>query len=335
MFGPLAERSPVLPQVPGVSQEAITAFWEAWRRLRVRLEGELEERRYGEGTEGLTELTEAIDPALEWDLVPGQKAEYALCLSSAADPGLRSTTERWYRACPAADAVWEYHPARIAVEPTAVIVGDTGIHPFDMTVVIKPDLAAEELDLTVGHPDFSRMDETLQLQVVFRLLDDLLGEDRAEFWVGSVDVAPHPLPWGIPFLDLIREVDRQAAAATGQQWEMMHKDDRELGESQLFVNRALKRLHFLDLVDVVTLSIETSVPEDPLVRRVEEDLAATLQTGGVIFAHEIFDTFTVIYAYADPEVVDAISELADRWRPAVYEVMADPDPGWDTYEEMR
>ena len=334
MFGPLVEQFPALRQAPQMTQEAIAAFWEAWPAVRGRVEQELTDRSYGEGTEELTDLTKAIDLALEWDLVPGHGAAYALCLSSAADPGLRSLTERWQRAGPAADMTWEYHPARIAVEPATVIVDEIGIHPRDVTVVIKPDPSTEELDLTVGHPDFGRMDETLQLQVVFRLLDDLLGEDGVEFWVGSIDVVPHPLPWGIPFLDLAQEVDRQVAEATGQHWEMLYADDLELGESQLFINRALKRLRFLDLVEIVMVSIETSGSEDPLVRRVEKDLAATLRSAGVIFAHRIFDTFTVIYAYADPVIGDAISELAGRWRPAVYEVVVEPDPGWETYDDM-
>ena len=318
-----------------MTRKAITAFWEAWPHLRPRLEEELVAGRYGEGTEELTELTEAIDPYLEWDLMHGRSAVHALCLSAAADPGLRPLTEKWRRAAPAPDAKWEYHPARIAMEPAPRIVGTIGIHPRDLTVFIEPDPFAEELDLTVGHPDFGRMDEALQLQVAFRLLDDLLGEDGAEFWVGSVDVVPHPLPWGIPFLDLAREVDRQAAAATGRQWHMLHTNDPELGDCRLFINRALKRLDFLEMVFIVTVSIESSGPEDSLVRRVEEDLAATLGSEGVIFAHRIFDAFTVIYAYVGPAVVGAISDLADRWRPAVYDVVAESDPGWDIYEEMR
>ena len=335
MFGPLADRYPVTEEAPGIRQEAMTAFWEVWPTLRSLLERELVEGRYGEATAELSDLVRAIDPALEWELVPGRSADHALCLSPAADPGLRSLTERWYRDSPFPDRDWEYHPARIAVEPALVRVGEIGIHPFDVTVVVEPDPVAEELDLTVGHPDFGRMDEALQLQVVFRLLDDLLGEDGAEFWVGSVDVVPHPLPWGVPFLDLAGEVARWAKAASGQQWKMMPKDDVELGESQVFMNRALKRLNFLDMVDIVMVSIETSGPDDPVVRKVERDLAATLRTGGVIFAHQIFDTFTTLYAYAEPDVTQDVYGLAARWRPAVYEVVTDLDPGWDTYEDLR
>ena len=318
-----------------MSREAIAAFWKAWPGLRKRLRSELMEGAYGEGTEELTELVEAIDPALEWDLVPGRSAVYALCLSPAADPGLRSLTETWRLAGPSPDRVWEYHPARIAVEPASVLVGDFSIDPAEVTVVVEPDSSTEELDLTVGHPDFGRMDESLQLLVVFRLLDDLLGEDGAEFWIGSVDVVPHRLPWGMPFFDLVQQVEDLASSATGRKWEMIPRDDPDLGESQVFVNRALKRLHYLDLVEMVMVSIETSTPDDQVVRKVEKDLASMLQTEGVIVAHQIFDTFTVLYAYADPEAADEVNEMSEQWGPEVYEVYIESDPGWNTYEELR
>ncbi|MCY4369633.1 MAG: hypothetical protein OXF41_09500 [bacterium] len=318
-----------------MSREAIAGFWAAWPRLAPTLEDELVAGRYGEGTEALTDLVEAMDPGLEWDLLPGREAAYALCLSSSADLALRPLAERWFQAAPPVDMVWEYHPARIPVKPAVVQVGDRRFDPLDVTVVIEPDHSTEELGLTVGHRRFGLMDEALQLQVVFRLLDDLLGEDGLETWVGSVDVVPHRLPWGIPFVDLAGEVDRLAGSATGKQWELMPRDDYELGESQVFINRALKRLHFLDMENIVILSIETSTADDPLLRQVEEDLAAGLRSEGVIFAHQVFDAFTEIYAYAAPGTEETLAELEDRWRPVVYNVVVDPDPAWDTYEDLR
>ena len=335
MFGPLVERHPPVRWAPRVSREGIIAFWQAWSPLARLLERELAGGHYGEGTEALTDLVEDIDPALEWDLLPGLDATHALCLSSSADLSLRPLTERWFRAAPPADSAWEYHPARIPVEPSVVQVGEVEIHPLDVTVVAELNPSTEELYLTIGHPDFGLTDETLQLQIAFRLLDDLLGEDGLETWVGSVDVVPHRLPWGIPFVDLVGEVDRLAASATGMCWKMLDRNDYELGESKVFINRALKRLHYLDLENVLILSVETSTPEDPFLREVEENLAATLAADGVIFAHQVFEAFTEIYAYAVPDIEDAMKELEDRWRPAVYNVVFDPDPAWDTYEDLR
>ena len=156
-----------------------------------------------------------------------------------------------------------------------------------------------------------------------------------EAWVGSVDVVPHPLSWGVPLLDLADEVDRQAASATGQRWDFVEEEDAELGDSRLFINRALKRLDHLDLDFVVTVSIEVQSFDPVLVREVEKDLAGILGAEGVIYAHRAFDDFTVLYAYIGEGVADGVRRLADRWSPRVYEVMVEPDPAWDTYEEMR
>ena len=335
MFGPLVDQpAPLLPGSPEIGA-AIAGFWTAWPDIRSGVEKELVSGSYGESTARLTELAEAIDPGLEWELAPGREAVYALCLSSAFDPGLRPVAERWVRAAPAVDVVWEYHPARIGVEPRPVGVGEIGIHPADVTVVIEANDTAEELDLTVGHPDFGRMDESLQLQVVFRLLDDLLGEDDLERWVGGIDVVPHPLPWGAPFLDLRGEVRRHAEAATGDRWVVEYGDDLEMGEYHLIMNRALKRLDYLEMVFLVSVAVETSGWEDPLVAKAEAAMVSTMGAAGLICARHVFRRFAVIYGYAEESVLDALKELVGRRGSGIYEVMAEPDPGWDHYEEIR
>jgi len=318
-----------------MTDRGIAAFWEEWPRLRGGLEREIASGEYGDGTADLTDLIESIDPSLEWELAPGQAALYALCLSAAADPGLRPLTERWVRAAPPPDPIWEYHPARVAVEPSAVMAGDIEVHPAAATAVIEQDPGAEELDVAVGHPDFGLLDESLRLQAVFRFLDDLLGEDAAELWIGGVDAAAGPLPWGVPFPELAGAVERLAAGAEGVRWESSDEDDYELGASRLEVNRALKRLHHLDLELFATLSIDTGGEGGNLARKVEEDMTAAFGAGAVVFARRIFDDFTVLYAYIDPSREDDLDELAERWRPSVYEATAEPDPGWDNHDAMR
>ncbi len=315
---------------------AIEAFWAAWPAVRPMLEAELSAGEYGSGTERLTELTEAIQPELEWELMPGQTAEHALCMSSAADPRLRMITQQWMDAAPAAGSTWEYHPARIAIGLEPIELDGLLIDPAEAAVGIEPDRAGETLDIVIGHPDFAGIDEALQLQAAFRFLDDLLGEDDAEQWIGSVDVIPDRLGWGIPLAELAGSVELVATSATGDQWEAIDQFDAELGESELVINRALKRHAHLDLVMLITLSVEvpsrTSVTHADLV---EEELAELLGTAGLIFARETYDTFVVVYAYARLEVAGALAGLRERHAPALYDVVAEPDPGWDAYDEMR
>lgn len=339
MFGPVLEISAAKGTVPvmtGVYADAIEAFWLEWPQLRKDIEKELTARDYGSGTDRLTDLVEAIDPGLEWDLMPGIDARHALCLSAASDPALRPVTEQWVRGSPGRDSAWEYHPARIPVPAAAPLtVGEIRIQPQDVSVVIEPDQTREELNLTIGHPDFGALDEVLQLQVAFRLLDDLLGEDAMEVWIGSVDVVPHSLGWGVPLLDLPEAVGLLIASSTGRQWEYVDLDDPDLGESRLYINRALKRVDYLDFTLAVIVSIEIPSEDRVLVREVEKDLAATLGSEGVIYAHRVFGDFTVLYAYVGEEVSEEVRSLAERWTPNVYEIRVEPDAGWDVYEEMR
>ncbi len=336
MFGPRIEADRVRWQASPVIDEAIAAFWGSWSTVHPLLEAELDAGEYGEGTALLTALSEAIEPHLEWELMPGHAATNALCLSSAADPRLRLITERWVEAAPDADATWEYHPARIAIGLEKVELADIEIDPRQASVGIEPDPNGETLDLMIGHPDFAGLDETLQLQAAFRFLDDLLGEDASERWIGSVDVVPDAVSWGIPLGELAASVELLADSATGEQWETIDQHDNELGNSQLLINRALKRFDLLDLVMLISVSVEIPHRRDlSLADSVEEDLATILDTAGVIFARETYDKFVVIYAYGRDDKIAEVSRLPKRHGPAVYDVVTEADAGWDAYDEMR
>jgi hypothetical protein len=318
-----------------VSNEAITMFWQAWPSVRTLLEAEIEAGEYGEGTETLTDLVEDIHPQLEWELMAGRKAEHALAISSAAEPRLRPLTQAWVDAAPSPDEMWEYHPARIPVGPEEIELNGRMLDPLraDMVAIVDPE--SEMLDLQIGHPDFADLDETLRFQAAFRFIDDLIGEDDTEAWIGSVDVFEQALSWGVPLTNLPDDIARLKEAATHDQWATVNLDDKELGRSILVINRALKRLLNLSFTLHVQLSIE--LPGDGTTStadEVEDDLEAALGDRGELYARETFASFVVLSAYAAPRMRGAIMLLEDEHE-SLYDVEFTDDPGWDRYEELR
>ena len=210
------------------------------------------------------------------------------------------------------------------------------IDPSGATVGIEPDQLGETLDLMIGHPDFAGLDETLQLQAAFRFLDDLLGEDATERWVGSLDVFPDTVSWGISFEELAHSIELLADAATGEQWETIDQSDTDLGNSQLVINRAIKRLDYLDLAVLMTVSVEIPNRRDvSLADAVEDSFATILGTDGVIVARETYGTFVVIYGYGKGSKILEVAGLPELHGPAVYDVVTEADPAWDAYDEMR
>ena len=336
MFGPRIEADGVRWQASPVIDDAIAAFWDAWSTMQPLLDAEVANGEYGEGTERLTELTENIEPNLEWELMKGAVEPNALCLSAAADPRLRIVTQRWVDAAPPTGKGWEFHASRIAAGLDAVELAGMEIDPTAATIGIEPDSIGEVLDVLIAHPDFSGLDETLQLQAAFRFLDDLLGEDRTENWISSVDVMPGKVDWGIPFPELAQSVELLESSAAGEQWQAIEQFDPDLGNSELVINRAMKRLELLDLLFLITVSVEIPNRKDvTLADEVEQDLASTLGSDGIIFARETYGTFVVVYAYGSAQTLEGVTKLPERHGPAVYDIVTEADPSWDAYDEMR
>ena len=113
-----------------------------------------------------------------------------------------------------------------------------------------------------------------------------------------------------------------ADSATGEQWESIAQYDHDLGNSELVINRALKRIDYLDLVILMSVSVEIPNRKDvSLADAVEDDMAGQLGREGVIFARETYDTFVVIYAYGTGSKIVDVAKLPQRHGPAVYDVV--------------
>ena len=96
-----------------MTDAGIEAFWTWWPEAGARISAAIADRKLEEALIAeVTAKVQAIHPKLTWELGPGGTAQHAFCLSSGGDPELRRLTERWLRAAPATDAVWEFHPAR-------------------------------------------------------------------------------------------------------------------------------------------------------------------------------------------------------------------------------
>ena len=317
-----------------VAEQGIAMFWEGWPMLAPLLEEDLASGRHGQGSDILTKLAASVNPGLEWDVMPGREARNALCLSAAADLGLRGLTERWLREAPPADENWEFHPARIPLPLEKITIGETEIDPEDAAVCITVDSRTETLEVIVCHSDFAGMDETLQLQAAFRMLDDLLGEDDAEKWLGSVETAPRPPGPSLPFPETAERAAELAAAATGEKWDIIPEYDGEDWINDLHINRALKRVEHLEMTALAVINMETPHPDrSGPAAQLERELSGLLGERGKFFARAYYEDYTVLYAYLHPAAAAEIRETAAR-NSLVYQATVQPDETWNVYHQM-
>jgi hypothetical protein len=252
-----------------VSAEAIDEFWRWWATTKDAFGAAFTARTDLEQAliESMSAQVEAIHEALDWEFGPGARSEHRLCLSGKGDPQLRVVAERWVKRGPSADATWEYYPSRQAHPADdgviEIEIGDLSVSLGELVFAVEEDDSREVLDVRGFHPLFPTItDEGLRGQILYIALDNLLGEDGVERWLGSVDLSTEPIPTGLSCAGLRERVDALESRATGEQWAVlkaMH-DGKPVFVS---ANRALKRIDhlLLDMSLVVDLPLRTPTLE--------------------------------------------------------------------------
>lgn len=299
-----------------MEQEPIGTFWRWWPEARGRIEEAISGRAWTDAlVEEITARVHALDDALAWSVCPGQRVPHAFCISAAANPALRGLTERWCRAG-LADAVWEFHGARLAAPGIAVMVGDLLVDPNAIRLGLRVDPARERVDVTLHHPQFSDMPREMRDAAAMVALQSTFGEDGVERWIGWVDVVEDEPPGALGLSALEGAVAALAESATGEKFALLEGEDEQGRPVFVAVNQAAKRVDHL----LFDQHVEVEIPADD-VR--EDAIIAQLGTAAVFVAHETIGPTRWLHFYAPPESRAAFEQLGVPVRFAA-------DPLWQT-----
>ena len=175
-----------------VGGTGVAAFWAWWRAAAVRIEAVVAGGGWGDLTgelrEEISARVDAIAAGLEWEIGPGRRARHCLVVSAAGRPELRAAAQRWWRAAPPSGKRWEFYPARqpdpgFTAHRLHVDGHELGLADLRFAVADAP---GRQLDVTVRHPGFARLDAGDRDRFAALALDQLLGEDAATVWIATV-----------------------------------------------------------------------------------------------------------------------------------------------------
>jgi hypothetical protein len=205
----------------------IAEFWNWWDAARGDVQAAIEG-----GETAAPVLHEVLSRVAALELAcefsAGASSRHALCVSANGDPTKRKLAYRWHDAAPPADEVFEYHPARIASAGAPAMVLKLGGEAFafsDLRFEATLDEPRLELDLEIQHPMFRGLDEQTRAQVGFIALDNLLGEEDVERWIGALrfsDKAPRATVTPEQLRARVREL---AATAPSGEWALLRGQD--------------------------------------------------------------------------------------------------------------
>jgi hypothetical protein len=174
----------------GANLKAIEDFWFWFTGSRKKLLSLYASEQFGELAQQLTCELGRIDPELAWEIGPGKKSANLLTITAEGNPKLRRLADQVIQLAPLLDD-WEFYSSKPPRQAPAVVrLPDSG-ESFETTrwqFVPVENAESGRLDLLIVDDQLTRSDRETALRAVSIYLDELLGEDMVEKWIGTFEI---------------------------------------------------------------------------------------------------------------------------------------------------
>lgn len=331
--------------------DQIGEFWTWWQETgsqeTSRLVGTDEA---GSLEEVLSPRVGAIDEDLSWDLVSGSESLHRLVVTANGDPEQRAVARRWLNAAPPTDLVWSYADSRPAatdvMETTAEIEG----HELALgEVLVGVRRTGSRLDVAVHHPQLADLSDEGQTAAAFLALDQALGEEGTESWIGELTTSEvKPLDgFGLRgLIAVVRDLKAEFTRSDGSpEWLTLEgQGPRGAVAASSQVPLSAASAPELDVYVLVTLPFgqrtESGLPAPESAASLdafEKQLNGALESKGQVVAHDSAGGVRRLHVYVDGTTSGAelVQAAAKMWREGSAKTAVEYDPGWSAVQHLR
>lgn len=257
---------------------------------------------------------------------------------------LRRLTAHWLASAPPSDPIWEYYASRQSSPRLGLEIQGQRFSPEEFRAAYQFDESRERFDIELYHPRFKKSDQGVVRQVAYLTLDETLGEDEVERWVGQLTPVPSQPRDATTLEEFVKAIAAVRNRARGEQFTLGQGMSRDGHPVIVMVNTALKQIDHLDhvyhLVVVIGLrepspnGLPTQAESEPL-NRAEDDLLAELASNAIQIGRVTWAGRREIHFFvADPaqaeSTVAAWTQGISPW--AATHVVAH-DPRWSAAKE--
>lgn len=193
------------------------------------------------------------------------------------------------------------------------------------------------INLGVYNPDFDRLPADAPFQVIFLVLDWLLGEDDVERWVAGVERVEDAAAAPSSARDVTEAVACLRREHDADEWTLAGWDEESGLQGLAGFRRALRwvdhpTLDAHHLIHVSYSAQSNGLPADTSelqrLRAFESELETHLTGNGILVAHETFAGRRTFHVYTDSEDQNAGDRLTAWAASEGAEVEATHDPAW-------
>lgn len=328
-------------------EAAIAEFWRWWAQAAPSLEAAISNGTLGEQAGQINAQVTAIDPNLAWEFGPGHSSQHHFTVSAGGDPALRRVARRWLLAAPAADAIWTFYDMR---QPGPL---DSVLSFADAELVLADVRVAGQqrgsgLDVLLHHPLFANLPEATQAQISYLCLDNALGEQTVELWIGAVEYSGTDPGGTVPLSELpgiVAEVIAEGMPDGEMGWTVLEGDGPR-GPVTILCQSRLSSVQAPDLDQHIAVEVpyRDQTPNGwpgpgslDALRGFEEHLEAIVGASGRVVAVESCAGVRTMHFYVD-STSPALAQLqaaSGGWKQGRVKFNSEYDPGWSAVQQFR
>jgi len=330
----------------GLRPEALAGFWTWWASTKDRLAAAIADGSLGNSplVNEISSAVHGLHPGLAWELGPGRSSMHNLTVTPEGNLLLRRLTEQWLASAPAPDQTWEYYASRQASAPLGLDIGGKRFDPKDFRFAYTFDESRERFDVQLYHPLFSKVDENVVRHVLFLTLDECLGEDDVERWIGALDASRSAQSNVIKLTDFVSVIAEAGRNVTGEQFTLGQGQSRDGRPVIIMVNNALKQIDHLDHVFHLAAIIALREPdanglpggaEGEQLNQAEDNLLAALGENGIQIGRVTWGGRREIHTFVrDPaSAAAAVAAWSEQVRPWSASHTLAYDPEWSAAKQ--
>lgn len=171
-------------------QEPITRFWKWFTENEERLKRFYSAKQFERLTAEINHELDQVERQLAWEIGPGKTKPYLLTISGEGDLRLWQTAELMIDRAPDLPD-WEFYssrPPRPAADVVQLPESDARFETADWQFVAIERPEVGRVDLVVIDDQLAAAESDSALKVVSIYLDQVLGEDMVESWIGRFSV---------------------------------------------------------------------------------------------------------------------------------------------------
>jgi len=170
--------------------EPIKNFWHWFAINTSGIANMYSNRAFDELSKSIGRELDKVEEQLAWEIGPGKSKQYLFTISSEGNPRLRQIAETMVRSAPELPD-WEFYSSKPPRQPTGKVHLPERNIEFDTSGWKFIPLENPEngrLNLVVLDERLAFSNREAALKAVSIYLDELLGEDTVENWIGEFEV---------------------------------------------------------------------------------------------------------------------------------------------------